>query len=91
MDDRIIIWKTPTCTRCPGVIRQLQQHELKEGEDFRVEDLTTPENAENLRYFTEDLSIKQVPIVEYKNHLAIGGMYGEVMGFIKQYKTEHAR
>lgn len=82
----IIIWKTPTCTRCPQVMRMLTEHEVP----FEVQDLTTEENAKELDRFRNDLGIREAPIIEYGGTLKIGGFYGDTMDLIKQWKTDNA-
>jgi glutaredoxin len=85
MDKVIIIWKTPTCVKCPRLMAQLDEH----GVPYQVEDLTDPKNEKEFDRFRNDLGIKEVPIVEYGGSLIIGYFYGQIMDLIKQYKVEH--
>lgn len=85
MDKVIIVWKTPSCVKCPRLMKQLDDH----GVPYRVEDLSTEENADELKRFRDELGIKEVPIVEYGDHIYPGYFYGQIMDLIKQWKDEH--
>jgi len=82
----IIIWKTPTCTRCPQVMRLLDSEDVP----YETRDLSSDENKDSLHHFKEILGIREVPIIEYGDRLFIGGFYGETMELIKQWKTDNA-
>ena len=85
VDKEIVIFKTPTCVKCPRLMAQLDAHNVP----YRVVDLS--ENEVEMHRISVELGIKEVPVTEYGDLRLKGYFYGEVMDLIKRYKTEHAR